>query len=374
MIIDKLLLKDIGKTALSSVANMAIGLLGSRLQKDLVNNHMSGAEREAAEFNANEAQKARDWNLQVDNTKYQRQVTDMQNAGINPALAMNGGVSTQATSNATGSASTSPTPMMSVVDFATTMANLKNLEAQKNLTDAQSRLANANALSVEIANKYKDRLELAIAVGQENAANLTKAQIDKTNAEIAKAKEEMKLVIAQAKTEEERQNALKAQALLDKANAEQIEALKPLLIEMYKAQTDEAKARAAESFARAAYQNKLIDSGYIESMAREQGAKADEAESIALRISGENAKRGLSDTMSNGEEFYDGKFAKFVGSTLWQIADIFGSAFGIGVNFQGNTHTSKSESTSNSTVNSTSHNTNTNTNTNFGPPRTNGRR
>ena len=348
------LLGDLGVPFVSSVANMAVGLLGSKLQKNVVNNHMSGAEREAFNLNAQEAQKARDWNLQMDNTKYQRQVTDMQSAGINPALAMNGGVSTQATSNATGSASTQQSPMMSVVDMATTAANLKNLQAQRNLTDAQARLANANANAVETENKYKDRYELAKAIGQEKANNLTEAQIKEVNKRIEKAGEEINLLIKQAKTEEERKNALAAQALVDQANAKQIEALTPVLVELKKAETNEAKARAAYAFAQAAYQQGLIDEGYVKAIARQAGANADEAEAVALRVSGDNAKRGLTDEMSNGESFYDGKFAKFVGSTLWQMADLFGSVLGISVGYQGNTHTSKSQSTS----------TNTNTNTN----------
>ena len=122
---------------LSQVAGMATGLLGSSLQKGLVNNHMSGAEREAFNLSAQEAQKARDWNLQMDNTKYQRQVTDMQNAGINPALAMNGGVSTQATSNVTANASTQQAPMMSVADLATTAAALKSAKAEQDFKKAQ---------------------------------------------------------------------------------------------------------------------------------------------------------------------------------------------------------------------------------------------
>ena len=44
-------LGDLGIPVVSSVANMAVGLLGSKLQKNVVNNHMSGAEREA--FNLN---------------------------------------------------------------------------------------------------------------------------------------------------------------------------------------------------------------------------------------------------------------------------------------------------------------------------------
>lgn len=40
-----------------------------------------------AEFNRQEAQKNRDWQTQMANTAYQRAVTDMKAAGINPALA-----------------------------------------------------------------------------------------------------------------------------------------------------------------------------------------------------------------------------------------------------------------------------------------------
>lgn len=44
-----------------------------------------------AEFNSKEAQKNRDWLAQMDNTKYQRAITDMKSAGLNPVLAVTGG-------------------------------------------------------------------------------------------------------------------------------------------------------------------------------------------------------------------------------------------------------------------------------------------
>lgn len=345
-------LGDLGIPLVSSVANMAVGLLGSKLQKNLVNNHMSGAEKEAFALNAQEAQKARDWNLQMDSTKYQRQVADMQSAGINPALAMNGGVSTQATSNAMASASTQQAPMMSVVDLATTAANLKNLQAQRNLIDAQARLANANADAVDTENKYRDQYEQLKIKGQENANNLTEAQKNEVNKRIDKAIEEINLLKQQAKTEEEKQRNLAADSLLKKANAAQVEALTPVLVKLHEAQTEKEKAIAAQAFANAAYQQGLIDEGYVKALADKAGFDAQQAEQFALQLSGENAKRGLTDTMSNGEKFYDGKFAKFCGTTLWQLADLVSRALGIGVSFQGNTHTS----------NSTSTNTNTNTN------------
>lgn len=131
-------LDDLSIPVLSQVASMATGILGSNWQKNAVNNRMSGAEREAFDLNAQEAQKARDWNLEMDNTKYQRQVTDMQKAGINPALAMNGGVSTQATSNAMANASAQQSSIMPIQDFATLAAALKTAKADQDLKKSQA--------------------------------------------------------------------------------------------------------------------------------------------------------------------------------------------------------------------------------------------
>ena len=52
-------------------------------------------------------------------------------------------------------------------------------------------MANANADAVSIENKYKDRLELAKAIGQEKANTLTDAEINEVNKRIEKAQEEI---------------------------------------------------------------------------------------------------------------------------------------------------------------------------------------
>ena len=340
---------DLGIPVVSSVANMAMGILGSKIQKDTVNNHMSGAEREAFNLNAQEAQKARDWNLQMDSTKYQRQVTDMQNAGINPALAMNGGVSTQATSNAMANASTQQSPIMSVVDLATTAANLKNLQAQRANIEADTRLKEANAEAISTENQYRDEFLRLRNEGQSNANKLTTAQERETYKRIDKAEAEIAEINQRAKTEEEKQRNLAADTLLKEANARQVEALTPVLVKLRQAETETQRAIAAQAFANAAYQQGLIDSGYIEALAKKEGFNAQQAEQIALSISADNAKRGYSETMANGEEFYSGGFAKFFGTTFWQIADLLGSVLHVGVNYQGNTSDSRSTSTSTST-------------------------
>lgn len=62
--------------------------------------------REAAEFNATEAEKQRQWQTQMANTVYQRTMKDMLAAGLNPVLAAGGGLGSAAVSG--GAAASMP--------------------------------------------------------------------------------------------------------------------------------------------------------------------------------------------------------------------------------------------------------------------------
>lgn len=61
-------------------------------------------QNQALQFNAQEAQKARDFQLEMSNTAYKRMVEDLESAGLNPAVALGGsGASTGYAVSASGS-------------------------------------------------------------------------------------------------------------------------------------------------------------------------------------------------------------------------------------------------------------------------------
>lgn len=235
---------DVTQNVISSVAD-AVTSIGSSIDSK------NAILRQNA-WNAEQAQLARDWNMNADNTKYQRTVADMMAAGVNPALAMDGGISTQATSNA--NAQQTDSGINAIVQLAKLASDVKyrqkeleqtaqlknreldiaqqNADTNANLGGASAANQRAQAKATEIANKYADEKYRL-------ANDLLTHQIDyeKYLAEMARIDAEIK------EATKDTEIAIRAQEL---ANMQTMQSV-------YEAQINELSARTAQEWSEKEY-------------------------------------------------------------------------------------------------------------------------
>lgn len=161
-------------------------LFGNLLGK-YAGTNLTDAEKEANAFSAEQAQMNRDFQEQMSNTEYQRGVVDMKAAGLNPALMMSraSGASAPSGSNAS-SVSPSIGSFAELMQLALLPAQIRNLNAQANLTDANVRYTQQKTLTEEQNTKLQSiAVQWQPSINAEQIANLS-ATTDKLEQEILK--------------------------------------------------------------------------------------------------------------------------------------------------------------------------------------------
>lgn len=133
----------------------------------------------AMDFNAAEAQKNRDWQQMMSDTAHQREIRDLQAAGLNPVLSAMGGNGASVTSGATASGVTSSgakgdtdtsaasalVGLIGTMWSAQTQLESQRLTAQNNMAIAEKNNASAQAIAQMQA---QNQQEVAHIAGQYN--------------------------------------------------------------------------------------------------------------------------------------------------------------------------------------------------------------
>lgn len=167
---------------------------GSSVENQITKNDLTGAEKAANAFTANEAQKQRDWEAEMQNTAYQRQVADMRAAGVNPAMAMsNGQPSTpsgaSASSVALSSAGLSMSDLMQLfmlpLNKKALQANIEKTNADTERQRAETNLTAAKTENMALVNAYYPSVTEAGLDKVLSAIGVDLSTIDRNDAETA---------------------------------------------------------------------------------------------------------------------------------------------------------------------------------------------
>lgn len=127
------------------------GLMGIGAASSALSSAVSyGLQKDQQKFNAVEAQKARDWQKMMSDTQYQRMVSDMEAAGLNPAAigVSSGGTSYGSTEASSGIVSNPNTGMLGALAYNALRMLSNNKEDRNDLANSLASSVRSDALGV----------------------------------------------------------------------------------------------------------------------------------------------------------------------------------------------------------------------------------
>lgn len=275
--------KKMGNEAAALSNTNPIAAAGIQTATGIANNIMA-AGREAAQRKWVEKQtkEQREWDLDMWNRTNEyndpkNQLARLENAGLNPLYYGLDGSSagTMSAASPVGLPSISPRDIGNPIEAAMA-AKLQN--KQMELINSQIDKNKAETRNTGLDSDWKERTMNARVAAEDLKNNISEETIKEINAHKQEMEAHITKMAEETKSEIEKQGLLKAQKWLRNAEANQIAELLPYRKLLMEAQTDAQKAQAAASWANAAYNNGMIEAGYIDAITEQakQAAKSNE--------------------------------------------------------------------------------------------------
>lgn len=220
-----------------------------------------------------------EWTAQREDTQYQRWVEDLDKAGINAAMLLGKSVSPSNSTPSAGDNGASVAGSFSnLLELATLSARLHQIHADIDNTEADTDKKRSETEGQNISNQFAAELNRSALDSQAVVRELNRHQIHEVDAKIdsleqnrqnlivdmQKSIKEMSVMDAQISRIDTQNMESMADILLKRASASRLVSLLPYEKLYMSAKTDAERGAAAASFAQAAWQNGLIDSGYVE--------------------------------------------------------------------------------------------------------------
>lgn len=277
-------LRNFFRPGIDMLKNLTSGQIFNSIMNKYTGAGLTGAEHEANQFTAQQAQEQRNWEEEMSNTAFQRQVADMQAAGVNPALAMTGGASGASTPS--GSSATSVSPGAGA-DLLPVLFNYKlgrsRLDVEKDLREKELDIDQYNAVTrrletesnirrntayinnlaevtrgLNISNNLAEALQDIKKRQAEASLDLTEAQVNQVNQTIEESSWRIGLIIAQTTSETMKTQLYHVEAMLKQLDVKDKAIYLMYADKLYSNQADSAYWQAQDDALQYAYDKKIL--------------------------------------------------------------------------------------------------------------------